>query len=223
MTDLYETLGVEKDATSEEIKAAHRAAAKKHHPDVNPDGDPSVFLGIQKAYEVLIDQDERDFYDRTGQEDRRRVVSKGELRASEAFIQALAEDEKDPHSASVKSVKRDIASFNKTLQQLRKFRDKFSKALTKLSKKGGGDSVIHDRLKDEIENCETTIKDNETNIAICNTALTVLGDYSFEIELSKAEADMDIVAAVNKRRRGGFDAPTTTAELEKMLRENGLL
>ena len=67
--DYYATLGVGRDATEKEIKAAYRRLARKHHPDVNP-GDKAaedMFKEISEAYEVLSDKDKRAKYDQFGQ------------------------------------------------------------------------------------------------------------------------------------------------------------
>jgi molecular chaperone DnaJ len=64
--DHYSTLGVESSATLEEIKAAYRQAALKHHPDKNP-GDPeaeSRFKAVGVAYDVLSNGLKRSEYDR---------------------------------------------------------------------------------------------------------------------------------------------------------------
>ena len=66
MRDYYEILGVQRDASSEEIKKAFRHLARETHPDSNPD-DPSAeerFREIAEAYEVLSDSRRRDAYDR---------------------------------------------------------------------------------------------------------------------------------------------------------------
>lgn len=64
---LYEKLGVNKGATAADIKKAFRKLALEHHPDKG--GDPEEFKKIQKAYEVLSDDQRRGLYDATGQED----------------------------------------------------------------------------------------------------------------------------------------------------------
>ncbi len=66
--DYYETLGVRRDASTEEIHKAYRRLARKYHPDVNP-GDKSaeeMFKRIQEAYEVLSDPKKRQMYDQYG-------------------------------------------------------------------------------------------------------------------------------------------------------------
>jgi molecular chaperone DnaJ len=59
--DHYNTLGVNKNATPDEIKQAYRKLANKHHPDKG--GDTSYFQKIQEAYETLGDPNKRQEYD----------------------------------------------------------------------------------------------------------------------------------------------------------------
>lgn len=68
--DYYETLGVSKDASQEDIKKAYRALAKKYHPDVNKEPDANEkFAAIQVAYDCLSDPEKRANYDQYGTED----------------------------------------------------------------------------------------------------------------------------------------------------------
>jgi molecular chaperone DnaJ len=73
MSSLYDTLGVKKGASDEEIKKAYRKLARKHHPDANPgDNDAEErFKEVQTAYDVLSDPEKRKQYDRFGSQNGR--------------------------------------------------------------------------------------------------------------------------------------------------------
>jgi molecular chaperone DnaJ len=66
--DYYKTLGVEKNASADELKKAYRGLAMKYHPDKNPDDKVAEqkFKEINEAYDVLKDEQKRAAYDRYG-------------------------------------------------------------------------------------------------------------------------------------------------------------
>lgn len=64
MKNYYEILGINKDATPDEIRSAYRIAAKKYHPDVSKESDAAEkFKEANEAYEVLSDPQKRAKYD----------------------------------------------------------------------------------------------------------------------------------------------------------------
>ncbi len=67
--EYYETLGVSRDASQEDIKRAYRSLARKYHPDVSDeDGAEDKFKDVNAAYEVLSDPEKRAMYDRYGKD-----------------------------------------------------------------------------------------------------------------------------------------------------------
>jgi len=66
--DYYDTLGVARKASADEIRKAYRKLARKYHPDLNP-GDKSAeerFKNVQEAYDILSDAKKRQMYDQYG-------------------------------------------------------------------------------------------------------------------------------------------------------------
>ena len=66
--DYYETLGVGKDASQDDIRKAYRKLARKYHPDLNP-GDKAAedrFKSVSEANDILGDEKKRKMFDQVG-------------------------------------------------------------------------------------------------------------------------------------------------------------
>ena len=109
--DYYEVLGVDKNASEDEIKRAYKKLARKYHPDMNP-GDKEAeekFKEINEANEVLSNPDKRQKYDQfgfAGVDPNYGVVPWAQplpLQVGQDSLRSTVTDFSQPKAASVKS------------------------------------------------------------------------------------------------------------------------
>lgn len=125
--DLYQTLGVQPNATKEEIKQAYRSLAQIHHPDKG--GDTVNFQKIKEAYEVISDPIRREVYDQTGNTDIidvRQYASSALASIFDALLKEYIDDDYTailPKVTSINatrlaSMQRDLTSLQEKLKSL---------------------------------------------------------------------------------------------------------
>lgn len=79
--DYYDILGIQKDASEDDVKKAYRKQALRYHPDKNKSpGAEDKFKEIAEAYDVLSDPKKKDIYDRFGEEGKFQRVSSRAMR-----------------------------------------------------------------------------------------------------------------------------------------------
>ncbi len=93
--NFYNTLKLPLDATAEEIRAAYFEAARKYHPDANPDADAqSMFIDVQEAYAVLSNPVRRQAYDAAlPDQSKRKLPINLEILSSESSVREMDEDQ----------------------------------------------------------------------------------------------------------------------------------
>lgn len=93
--DPYQTLGVSKDASQEEIQKAYRKLAKKHHPDINPGNKQAEeqFKDVAAAYDLLGDAEKRARFDRG------EIDASGAERPQQRYYRDFADRDGAPYSS----------------------------------------------------------------------------------------------------------------------------
>ena len=200
--NLYEILGLTKEAKPEEIKSSYRKLAKKLHPDIG--GDEEDFKNIQKAYEVLSDPIRRKIYDQTGSTERPKDRVKEELlgfinnviipeierskKVGELDIMSLAFNVLDEQK---ETGKKKILSVKESIQNLQS-------ALQKFTYNGQGEDLVSESINARIKNCEKIIERIESELEIVDKMLEEMQFYQFKykeadkfIASEKLEKDMN--------------------------------
>jgi hypothetical protein len=180
--DLYAALGVDRDASPEAIKAAGRAAAREHHPDLG--GDPEKMKLVSRALTILRDPEKRKRYDETGEADARAKpadpVTPQVLRAFEVALSALATE--DPRffdlPASMKRFLLGEAAKGEEANEAIKGTLATLKAVQKrLRFKGEGEGPIARVLADRIRLNETNLANNSEVIGHMRAAAAFVDEW----------------------------------------------
>lgn len=182
MTDLYELLGVERQATSAEIKRAYRAKAKTLHPDAG--GSPEAFNALGDAYRVLMDDELRQSYDETGiathRADNLRAGMLSIINAVLTDLMTCDQDLLDVDLAKVmaEAIEQQIEPFNNTITQ-------GSRALDRARRMKGRwvtaseDNPFDRMLDDHIDQIGRAIIEARACIERRRAAIELLRTYSF--------------------------------------------
>jgi curved DNA-binding protein CbpA len=183
--DPYEILGVNRDASQEEIDKAYREKAKEHHPDLG--GDMIVFKNLALSKEVLSDPEKRQWYDQTGQADvpdEVRVILAQLVEA--AFlsdreipnpIKAMC-DEADRARASHKS---QADRSERKLKRVEKKLARFLK-LNEKSKNGAGRALIAAQMRAKVEGLRLEIHNHRRGADVMTAVLVHLNDLTYAPE-----------------------------------------
>lgn len=182
---LYEILGVAQTATPDDLKKAYREKAKLYHPDkASDDVDPSHFIDIAKAYEILSDPEKRAKYDESGYTDD--AVHDDMEVAIESlqniFKAVLKHDnllEIDLIAKTQTLVNNNIKMSEDNIKLLESLPAIYEKLIKKLKCKSTI-NVLKITLEEEIQGAHEGVFRLQYQIRVCNTILELLKDYEFE-------------------------------------------
>jgi len=172
--DLYQILGVAREATIGEIKSAFRKLAKKHHPDKQ--GDRDKFEKTRLAYNVLSHPEKRRYYDETGkyQDEVTTVVQV----VNSFFERAI--DQCGVKTNVLQVVISEIEAKNQTLADEINFSRQLIKKLVtqrpKIVAKKGNNS-FHEMIDLKIAKLEASIQEREDAIDFGRMTLEYLADF----------------------------------------------
>lgn len=201
----YETLGVEKDASPEDIKAAYRREVSKAHPD-REGGSAEAAQKVNDAYAVLSDPERRARYDQTGSDGPTQTPQqKAQELVIQAFMQALDKDSRDPLGYA-RSKMDEIKS---VAVQRERVANRRIEGLTKMSARANsksGSRLLHDMLEAQIGRQRATLAEAKEATAMADDALTLMADFVLDPEPnSQPTQDKDLLEMISLM--GNFKRP----------------
>lgn len=179
---LYNTLGVDKNASKEDIKKAYHNKAKKHHPD-KKDGDTEKMAEITRAYSILSDEDKRNYYDTTGRESEDSFEQKFMSLVSQVFNHIMEQNDVD-YTDLVSEFKEHILHLQKNCENNKTSLNKKLKKLENVKKriKSDKDNVIALFLDEQIQTCNNGLKSTENDIKFLDKAYDVIATYNYNFD-----------------------------------------
>jgi curved DNA-binding protein CbpA len=189
--DLYETLGVSKDADDAALRKGYRKVAKKAHPDAG--GSTEAFEKVSQALAVLLNPAKREHYDKTGKIEEPPVDNKmaeatnivaGVLDAVQAQV-----ERKGFAPATVDLIKAAVAEIDvsrKQQEQRVRETNAAAKKACALAKRfhvvEGKADRIGPMLEAKAANLERAAEDAQAAIEQMKLAISILNDHTFDVE-----------------------------------------
>lgn len=183
---LYELLGVNEDATQDEIRAAYRSMAQRHHPDKG--GDRTTFQSIQRAYDVLSDPARRKRYDELGLSGPMPDLREQSLLTIAEFLMGVIDSaDVDVDTTNIlEYVAHKIANTKDNVESnIREERRKLNKrerAMKRLKAKEGKDGIASQLLHGAIMKQKHKMEEMQLASETLTLAFNILNDYDYEVD-----------------------------------------
>lgn len=190
MEDLYEALGVKRDATKAEIRSAYRKAAKKAHPDVG--GSPEAFELITLAADCLGDDERRRRYDETGEATRPQANSR-EARVMETAMSAVnvvmqqvmaspvSPEQIDILKNAIDALVNGAKQAKEQMRQAEQQAEKWEKAAKRVHAKSGKKNRVAPMLTATAAQLRQQAAANREQKEIIEGAIDLLKEHEFEV------------------------------------------
>jgi curved DNA-binding protein CbpA len=200
MTDHYETLGVPRDASADDIKAAFRRIASTEHPDKG--GDVDRMAAANRAYETLGDAARRAEYDATGGDDAAaRFEQEARNRLMHVFDTVLGAP--DEHADLMAAARTMLATAQR---QVSEERGLLSRRVAKLMKhrgrvlrKGGGENLFTGLIDSQVQQIDAQLQALEHGAKVFARVAELLADYEMAPSFATTMAEMASKATVSWR------------------------
>jgi curved DNA-binding protein CbpA len=189
--NLYEVLGVTRDADYLAITKAYRARALRLHPDAG--GTQAEFEQIKLARDVLCDPDRRRHYDATGAESPPRAdnaaaeIAQTVLKAIETVLGAAEFDieHDDAIACAIASLEANADGIRQQRAGVEQQAARYRKALARLKPARDGDppGQLHDMLAVQIAHIERHVGTGDAHLARLDAACAELRKYRYEVDI----------------------------------------
>lgn len=181
---LHDRLGVDKNASQDDVRRAYRRRSKKEHPDAG--GDPEAFKELTGAYLVLRDPARRAHYEATGDENAAGADSTRE-QALQILAQAISQTLTDQRAGSVdfvKIIRDNLKHMNvevtKQKAELDRRRDQVERNAKRWKQRGDGPDVLAQITAAALRDIETAKYSADQKLAVHAAAIEILDGYEYE-------------------------------------------
>lgn len=176
MSNLYDTLGVAKDASPSEIKKAYRRQSSKAHPDKG--GSEKAQQAVNAAYAVLSDDRKRKHYDETGREQEPNITQQANALLLRLFNELLENDEvADFLGAGRQALKSSTDGLRMNIERGQRRISTIQRKRGKVRRKDAGPNAVDMLIEQKVAQIRAAVGDLAEALEIHQHAIKLLALY----------------------------------------------